>query len=501
MPSKIDEPPPPPKSSSNHKPPEEVKRLALDVYQGSPRKVRQTPRPEWTYLLSHRLGSQSHRTPRHRKTRDNSLEVTHKPPESSRISMSTSTFAQCVWSGGLSLGELPGEYDEGLGTVAKHLRDRCQIGAGATDTWDEPVRMHTEALSDALGIDWTKYQANLEEQATARRSALEEQAKEMAKAAREAVRQQVKEQAQAAKGNCGPLKSATKSAGALKVNRSQSQVNAPASDSNAPAARRQSMKSGKPSGDSSPTRESSSVSPNRMVIYTRDGRAIDISMRSAEEANLLERVSGHATTENPSSSHPSLAMYKADDGSSLIVHGSNSITPRSTFVSPRFGSPRSTSTTPRPPGRSRGPTGGVQAASKANASNSVGSTAPAPQVPRANSPAGQRRLAPSASAPQVNGGDKHAARMKTAKQDAQAGAPGVAEPKAVWADASYKATHIDYGALLKGRVPAASLRDLQTGGLHVVPPGQERTGTTTDATRGAVPPTRNSSVPSPSVRR
>ena len=70
------------------------------------------------------------------------------------------------------------------------------------------------------------------------------------------------------------------------------------------------------------------LNKQRKVIYTRDGRAVDNTVRSAEEAALLERVQGHASLAPPSVSHPSIAKYLNDDGTSLISEGKTAIAPR-----------------------------------------------------------------------------------------------------------------------------------------------------------------------------
>ena len=65
--------------------------------------------------------------------------------------------------------------------------------------------------------------------------------------------------------------------------------------------------------------------PRRKVVYTRDGRMIDNTMRSAEEAALLERVQGHSTLAPPDAAHPSIAKYVKHDGTSLLEKGNTTI--------------------------------------------------------------------------------------------------------------------------------------------------------------------------------
>ena len=67
----------------------------------------------------------------------------------------------------------------------------------------------------------------------------------------------------------------------------------------------------------------------KKTAYTRDGRSIDNTMRSAEEAALLERVQGHSMLAPPGRNHPSIAMYiSEEDGRSLITGESTTIEPK-----------------------------------------------------------------------------------------------------------------------------------------------------------------------------
>ena len=95
-------------------------------------------------------------------------------------------------------------------------------------------------------------------------------------------------------------------------------------------------------------------SSSRSAIYTRDGRRIDMSLRSEQEAQLIERVQGHSTTAVPSASHPSVAKYVGADGTPGITPRSTTITPRSMSHTPRANgaTPRSSSA-PRSNGLNR----------------------------------------------------------------------------------------------------------------------------------------------------
>ena len=64
------------------------------------------------------------------------------------------------------------------------------------------------------------------------------------------------------------------------------------------------------------------------IGYTRDGRLLDHTMRSEEEAALIERVQGHASLAPPTAAHPSIAKYVGDDGSSLVGEGGTTIAPK-----------------------------------------------------------------------------------------------------------------------------------------------------------------------------
>ena len=52
----------------------------------------------------------------------------------------------------------------------------------------------------------------------------------------------------------------------------------------------------------------------RNVIYTRDGRMIDVTMISDNESLILERVEGHANVTAPSTTHSSVKKYSDDEG-------------------------------------------------------------------------------------------------------------------------------------------------------------------------------------------
>ena len=193
------------------------------------------------------------------------------PPRSARIGLQTSTYAHAVAAGAYTLAfeavvkraeEHIRDDDDNLAEVALSMRERTV----PVSAWDEPVRVHTQELGAALGIDWAKYMSRIDTQ-----------------------------RAQAKK-NASPQSSGRGSASARGTPASSSRDNA---------------------------------------IYTRDGRRIDMSMRSEQEALLIERVQGHSSMAPPSASHPSVAKYVSEDGKSNITPGSTTITPRSVSLTPR----------------------------------------------------------------------------------------------------------------------------------------------------------------------
>ena len=121
--------------------------------------------PRSNYCTPRSLGD---RTPR-------TVDVAHHsnaPLPSSRIGMSSSTYACAIAAGVYRMGEVPGEDAGGLAVVAPAIREhgRCKGNvelAQEVGAWEHPVVMYTEELSDCLGIDWPKYLANLEAAANA----------------------------------------------------------------------------------------------------------------------------------------------------------------------------------------------------------------------------------------------------------------------------------------------------------------------------------------------
>ena len=151
------------------------------------------------------------------------------------------------------------------------------------DDWDAPVRVHTESLGSALGMDWAKYAASTVTDGPV---------------AEHRLRQKTKQQQQ--------LEAAV------------GELTSEAGDSEDET--RGAVATGGGGGGSTArsSTPSTTTRKERKIIYTRDGRAVDNTVRSADEMALLERVQGHSTLAPPSTTHPSLARYKMDDGTSLI---------------------------------------------------------------------------------------------------------------------------------------------------------------------------------------
>jgi len=78
------------------------------------------------------------------------------------------------------------------------------------------------------------------------------------------------------------------------------------------------------------------------VVFTRDGRRVDVGMRTEAEAELIARVQGHATLRTPSTAHHSVAKYRGADGTPLTgADGAPTIAapPPKPIVVPRLGMP------------------------------------------------------------------------------------------------------------------------------------------------------------------
>ena len=97
------------------------------------------------------------------------LEVGPKPhelqSEETRIHPQSSSFAHAVAAGAYSLAvkaaaaAAAAEDEQSMPRVAKAMRERSPP-IRAWDVWDRPVRIYTQDLGVALGINWPKCAAN-----------------------------------------------------------------------------------------------------------------------------------------------------------------------------------------------------------------------------------------------------------------------------------------------------------------------------------------------------
>ena len=397
------------------------------------------------------------------------------PLPSSRVSMSSSTFALAVATGAYQLGEQPGEDEAGAGVslVAPILRER-NLG-NSLEAWDQPVRLHTEALSSALGIDWTKYNANLEAEASAPAAA-------SARGSGPASSR--------AKGKDGTSKDgAGKSAKSAKSGsgKDSSGLNSPV----AVMANTLAGDGGRGKATTSPPgqRGNADKSPRRKA-YTRDGRMIDISMRSEEEASMIERVQNHSTLSVPSASHPSVVGKYSFDGSgvpNIITPRSAGITPRSVGVTPRSARGIDSNALHTAIGAAFG---GDTSARRAMPPTGSGISSPAPPV--CNSPGRGSKQAAAGSKPTAAGKAGSGGGAATPKKSKKSASALFFEEQVRGQD--YRKTHIDYSSRVQPETPAYALQDLKTTTMKM-PSGTatDRGGeTTTRAARGGVPARRNS---------
>jgi hypothetical protein len=223
--------------------------------------------------------------------------------------------------------------DISLVPVAEVMRVRSEaIGLieSPADDWDAPVRVHTESLGDALGMDWPKYEAAMASDAptaTERRLRLKLSRLDIAN-----TLGQLGDDAPASDASSSPPPSSRAPSSrreSLPTTRSSTTCS-----SGQPSARHKragsthSGERGTKGGGAASARGSSASAPRRKVVYTRDGRAIDSTMRSSNETRLLERVQGHSSLTAPTTAHASISKYVGDDGTSLVTEGATTIQPK-----------------------------------------------------------------------------------------------------------------------------------------------------------------------------
>lgn len=250
------------------------------------------------------------------------------------------------------VGEVDVDYyaanhaDIAMVPVAEVMRQRAQaIGLidSPEEEWDAPVRVMTESLGEVLGMDWPKYAAAVSsDEPTAehrlrlkinRLDALVVDASDDAGGGGggEWTEDREMEDAEArapSSAGVGGL-SAHRRLSKEQMSHRGEQKQRPGDSARAPHSPRASPRGasprsgggggggtsrGKPRGGGSapPTaRSTGSGAPSARAAgkktYTRDGKLIDTSMRSAAEAALIERVQGHATLAPPTMQHPSIA--------------------------------------------------------------------------------------------------------------------------------------------------------------------------------------------------
>ena len=251
------------------------------------------------------------------------------PPLTARIGISSSTYARAVAAGAYSLA-----MDE-MDAVAKRLEEMATSPSRTRPPFQSPGRRQDQDGSPCDGHDDGVEEEDIEKLAEIARSMRERT--EPVSSWDEPVRLHTKTLSAALGIDWTKYLSRidTQRAAAAAMNADErGRMSPPSSEQSSASAR----------GGSS----------SRSAIYTRDGRRIDMSLRSEQEAQLIERVQGHSTTAVPSASHPSVAKYVGADGTPGITPRSTTITPRSMSHTPRANgaTPRSSST-PRSNGLNR----------------------------------------------------------------------------------------------------------------------------------------------------
>ena len=300
------------------------------------------------------------------------------PPLSSRVALDSSTFARAAATGALAVKAVPNEETEGLAVLVPTLRERERNIA--VEAWDEPVRLHTESLSTALGIDWAKYQRTQDNTPV---SSAQSSARGSGRAASARIGAA---SPSGSRAGASPLsqRGGAPSAGG----RSGSPINRRSGggggdrpqDGGAGDAKKRGLNSGRKGGATEVERKQPAQPEKRLpasscatsaptvpvsarklpggAIYTRDGRRVDVSMISDQEAELIERVQGHSSVATPTASHHSVsALTFGFDGTvSITPRAPSGVTPRSNLATPRSSStPRaggSLTSTPRGGGTS-----------------------------------------------------------------------------------------------------------------------------------------------------
>jgi hypothetical protein len=443
-----------------------------------------TPRAESTLPLDF------NKTPRSaRKTPRSARKVPDGPLASARVGMDSSTFAVALANGSYFAPEVPGEDAPGVGIsmVAPGLRERS-LGR-CIEAWDEPVRLQSEALSLALGINWTKYNevqsgASTPASAPATAAPRRDQAIAPTKSAANPVPASLAVPtaggtAKASHSQRGPARSDEAVDGGSKSLSAKGQTSmhnsAKAASNSGVNSKRTTPRA---AGDSVPKAHAGTKSPPKSPpesaratkAYTRDGRLVDISMISDVEAHLVARVQGHSTLGNPSASHPSVGKYAFDeDGVPSIIQPE--VTPRSSMT------PRSVGQTPRTPRSARG---NIDTSSlhKAIGKAFGNSSPPSSRGGASSMKLGSAASTPACATPLTSGrdasgsaaGERQApggAKSNAAKKDKDKSATTPRRDARFAKDAAFAKTHIDYYSRITPADFARSLHDLRVTTLSI----------------------------------
>ena len=205
--------------------------------------------------------------------------------------------------------------------------------------WSGPVRVHTQLMGEALGLDWDKYKRGQERgrgkgKASAWQSAWQPIGRALVgRGSTEAGEGATNDDGGDAGGG------AADEAAALSAS-----MEGPSSSETRPVPPMSSLPLGdargggnRPAGISaSGMREAVAVTPRprQSTIVTRDGRRVKTAFRTNKELSLIERVQGHASLQPPTHTHPSVVQYSTPNGEVLLTPRSVGIAPRMTPIQP-----------------------------------------------------------------------------------------------------------------------------------------------------------------------
>ena len=205
--------------------------------------------------------------------------------------------------------------------------------------WSGPVRVHTQLMGEALGLDWDKYQRGQE------RGRRKGKASAWQPIGRALVRRGTTEAGEGATNDDGGDAGggAADEAAAMSAELSAS-MEGPSSSETTPVPPMSSFPHGdargggiRPAGiNASGMREAIAVTPRprQSTIVTRDGRSVKTAFRTNKELSLIERVQGHASLQPPTHTHPSVVQYSTPNGEVLLTPRSVGIAPRITPIQP-----------------------------------------------------------------------------------------------------------------------------------------------------------------------